>query len=195
MKINEIFYSLQGEGYYTGVPAVFVRFAGCNLRCPFCDTDFNDYTEMTEAEIVEEILKYKCPIVILTGGEPTIQITDDFIHLLHLNSLYVCIETNGTRHVPENINWVTVSPKHLYTKSNYILKEANEVKVVMDDKIQDSEFNTLLDQIKARYYYIQPCDTGRKKLNKKIIERCVNFVKDNPKWRLSLQTQKILDIR
>ena len=82
MKINEIFYSIRGEGYHTGTPAVFVRFSGCNLRCPFCDTDFHDYKEMTEDEIVAEVCKYPATLCVITGGEPSLQLTETLVHKL-----------------------------------------------------------------------------------------------------------------
>ena len=96
-KINEIFYSLQGEGYHTGTPAVFIRFSGCNLKCDFCDTRHEEGEMMTDEDIVNEIGKYPAVMVILTGGEPSLWIDDAFIDLLHHAGKYVCIETNGTK--------------------------------------------------------------------------------------------------
>lgn len=92
-KINEIFYSLQGEGYHTGTPAVFIRFSGCNLKCDFCDTRHEEGEMMTDEDIVNEIGKYPAVMVILTGGEPSLWIDDAFIDLLHRAGKYVCIET------------------------------------------------------------------------------------------------------
>ena len=110
-KINEIFYSLQGEGYHTGTPAVFIRFSGCNLKCSFCDTQHEAGTLMTDDEIIAEVSKYPAVTVILTGGEPSLWIDDALIDRLHKAGKYVCIETNGTRPLPESIDWVTCSPK------------------------------------------------------------------------------------
>ena len=110
-RINEIFYSLQGEGYHTGIPAVFVRFSGCNLRCPFCDTQHEEGTLMSDEDIVMEVAKYSTQIVILTGGEPGLWIDEKLVDALHHEGKYVCIETNGTCLLPENIDWVTCSPK------------------------------------------------------------------------------------
>ena len=83
MRINEIFYSLQGEGHFTGTPAIFIRFSGCNLKCSFCDTDHSHYTEMTEEEIVGEACKYPARHVVITGGEPLLQITASLTDKLH----------------------------------------------------------------------------------------------------------------
>ena len=127
MRINEIFYSLQGEGHYTGTPAVFIRFSGCNLKCPFCDTRHEEGTLMSDEEILAEVRKYPARTVILTGGEPSLWIDEAFIALLHRAGKYICIETNGTRPLPEGIDWVTCSPKQ-----GGVLKLArmDEVKVV-----------------------------------------------------------------
>lgn len=192
MKVNEIFYSLQGEGYYAGKAATFVRFSICNLKCPFCDTDFKQYKEMTEEEIVAEVVKNPANLVVFTGGEPALQLTFSLVNKLHDNMKYVAVETNGTHALPVNVDWITVSPKNAYVgeKAKPVLSVANEVKVVFDSKHEVSDCN-----IAARHYYVQPCDTGNKEQNKEIIAQCVEFVKQNPKWTLSLQTQKILNVR
>lgn len=192
MRVNEIFYSLQGEGYNTGTAAVFVRLAGCNLKCPFCDTDFKSYVEMTEDEIVDEVAKYRTFLVVITGGEPTLQLTELLVAKLHRKHFKVAIETNGTRPVPQNVDWVTVSPKQEYVGASGTptLKVADEVKVVFDGVKEISDYG-----IAALYYYVQPCDTGDAERNAEIINQCVEFIKKNPKWKLSLQTQKILNVR
>lgn len=105
-KVNEIFYSIQGEGYHTGTPAVFVRFSGCNLKCPFCDTQHEDGILMSDEEILSEVGKYPAVMVILTGGEPSLWIDREFVDRLHRIGKYVCIETNGTRSLPNNIGIV-----------------------------------------------------------------------------------------
>ena len=110
-KINEIFYSLQGEGFHTGTPAVFVRFSGCNLRCSFCDTRHEEGVMMTDEEIVEKVSSFPARIVILTGGEPSLWIDKALISRLREAGKQICIETNGTRPLPDGIDWVTCSPK------------------------------------------------------------------------------------
>lgn len=193
MKINEIFYSLQGEGYFTGQAAVFVRFALCNLKCPFCDTNFKSYTEMSEDEIIDEVNKYKSNFIVLTGGEPTLQITQSFIDKLHDNGKYITIETNGTNEIPWNIDWITCSPKSPYVNALIRLNEADEIKLVVDDKIDI--FNVSQDLPVSKHYYLQPCDTGDKVQNELNIKKCIDYIKARPWWRLSLQTQKILNVR
>lgn len=193
MKVNEIFYSIQGEGAHAGYPAIFVRFSGCNLKCPFCDTDFKKYTEMDEYEIVLEVMKqsFSCKYVVLTGGEPTLQVNSKLLELLHNKGYFVAIETNGTNEIPAGVDWVTCSPKYQFVNNGKLaIKRCNELKLVYTGKNEVSDFG-----IKADYYYLQPCDTGDKKENGFIIWKLVDFVKQNPRWKIGLQTQKILEVR
>ena len=191
-KVNEIFYSLQGEGRWAGRAAIFIRFSGCNLKCPFCDTDFKSYRELTAKDILAELLEYsQCNFVVLTGGEPTLQVTEEFVDMLHSNGYYVAMETNATRDVPYNVDWVTASPKKAYVKEGVVLlKKADEVKVVFDGVREPETFG-----IEAEEYYVQPCDTGDSFKNKLIVQQCVRWVENYPQWKLSLQQQKILKVR
>lgn len=188
MKINEIFYSLQGEGHYTGTPAVFVRFAGCNLKCSFCDTDFTSFTEMTEDDIVRETGQYPANHIVITGGEPTLQITASLVAKLHKAGKCVQIETNGTNVLPEgcNIDWVTCSPKYKAVRLQHI----DELKVVFEGQDMSQ-----YDCLTATEYRLQPCDTQDEGKNKEILRQTIDFILKNPKWKLSLQTHKILNVR
>lgn len=190
--VNEIFYSLQGEGRWAGRAAIFIRFSGCNLKCPFCDTDFKAYKKMTAKDILGECLKYShCNFIVLTGGEPTLQVGTEFVDMLHANGYYVAMETNATREVPINVDWVTASPKKAYVAEGGVwLTKADEVKVVYDGVHEPSTFG-----IDANEYYVQPCDTGNPERNLSIIKKCVEWVENHPKWKLSLQQQKILNVR
>lgn len=191
-KINEIFYSIQGEGYHSGVPAVFVRFSGCNLKCPFCDTKHTEGQYMSDAEIVAEVAKYPAKYVIFTGGEPSLFLDNVLCTLLHQQGKYICVESNGTQPIRGNIDFLTLSPKFEFVKSAEIIHEqCDELKVVWTGENDMS----LYDKIEATHYFIQPCDTGYIKTNNEIISQVVNYCKENPKWRISLQTQKILNIR
>ena len=194
LRINEIFYSIQGEGRHAGRAAIFVRFAGCNLQCPFCDTNHTNYFQIEEEKLVEYLLQQNFPaqFVVLTGGEPTLQITDEFINLLHCKGFEIAIETNGTHEIKQSIDWITISPKFEYVGRLAQLKQlkANEVKIIVDENSRINDCG-----IQADYYYIQPCDTGDAERNQKIYERCINFIKENPKWKLSIQLQKILRVQ
>ncbi|MDR0938464.1 MAG: 7-carboxy-7-deazaguanine synthase QueE [Mediterranea sp.] len=179
-KINEIFYSLQGEGYYTGTPAVFVRFSGCNLECDFCDTLHEEGTMMTDDEILDRVGQYPARTVVLTGGEPSLQIDDELIRRLHAAGKYVTIETNGTHPVPTAIDWVTCSPK---AGTKLRVGRMDEVKVVYRGQDVDAYAS-----LPAKHFFLQPCSGGN-------IAETVERVMGDPRWRLSLQTHKLIDIR
>lgn len=188
MRINEIFYSLQGEGHYTGTPAIFIRFSGCNLQCGFCDTHHSTGNEYTEAEILTAIAHYPARRVILTGGEPTLQLTRSFITALHNAGYKVHVETNGTNNLPAPVDWLVCSPK----SPDITLKDIDELKIVF----QTPEFDmTPYEGISAKEYYLQPCDTKDPQKNQQITNAAIQYIKANPKWRLSLQIHKILNIR
>lgn len=202
-RVNEIFYSLQGEGVNAGRAAVFVRLSGCNLKCPFCDTNFKDNTIMDADDIINAIGKAignnSLPsLCVITGGEPTLQLgypLDELVDVLHHAGMQVCIETNGTRPMPDTIDFVTVSPKSPYIENaECTIKKCTEVKVIMTDNISVEEIRSF-EQIEADYYFVQPCDVGFLEPNRKNMQRCVEFVKSHPNWRLSLQQQKILNVR
>lgn len=178
-KINEIFYSLQGEGFYTGTPSVFVRFSGCNLSCSFCDTAHQNGTPMTDEEILKEVLRYPAEHVILTGGEPSLWIDGHLIKLLHEAGKYICIETNGTHALPQGIDWVTCSPKE---GGQVVLNRMDEIKVVYEG--QDIE---PYEHYHATHFFLQPC-SGQN------IAQTVDCVLAHPRWRLSLQTHKLIHI-
>lgn len=125
-RVNEIFYSLQGEGRWMGRPAVFLRMSGCNLRCPFCDTDFKGYKEMTAEEIADACAQKggECQFIVITGGEPTLQVDATLTQTLHAKGFYLAMETNGTHPIPEGIDWVTCSPKGDFTEGGAVDRES-----------------------------------------------------------------------
>ena len=181
-KINEIFYSLQGEGFHTGTPAVFIRFSGCNLRCPFCDTRHEEGTFMSDEQLIEALADYPCRMVILTGGEPSLWIDEALIERLHQAGKYICIETNGTHPLPQGIDWITCSPKQ---GTHLALTRANELKIVLTDNTAPEHW---LTQIQADHLFLQPCSCQN-------TEQVVDYILLHPHWRLSLQTHKYLHIR
>ena len=190
-RINEIFYSLQGEGANTGVPAVFVRFSGCNLRCSFCDTQHQDGTMMSDEEIIAEVMRYpQARIVVLTGGEPSLFIDEAFISKLKTaTGKTITIETNGTNALPEGIDWVTLSPKTGFDGGDLqplLLTECDELKVVYVGQRLEEYFG-----IKAREYYLQPCYCNDEELRKAIVRATIEAVMRDSRWRLSLQTHRI----
>lgn len=198
MRINEIFYSLQGEGHFTGTPSVFVRFSGCNLSCPFCDTAHQGAIEMTEEEIIASVTAFPATHTVITGGEPTLQLTETLVRALHHAGRAVQIETNGSRPLPpgliEAIDWITVSPKFGAAPA---IQRVDELKVVFD--MDHPEHIAALDAVATRVpgtYYLQPCHlSGNEPYNAENLRACISYIMAHPKWRLSLQTHKILNIR
>ncbi|MBT9143892.1 MAG: 7-carboxy-7-deazaguanine synthase [Dehalococcoidia bacterium] len=190
MRVVEIFNSIQGEGAYTGYAASFVRLAGCNLRCHWCDTreswDLSNGYELETIEIANICLRR---IVIITGGEPLLHDLAPLVTILHDRGQRVHLETNGTLPLPDGINldWVTVSPKFL---SGYALKPqiVNEVKLVMDDHVNDRLIAHLLKCYSL--VYLQP-----ESMNPQSISRCLEFIDKYPELKLSLQIHKILNIK
>ena len=187
-RVNEIFYSLQGEGANTGTPAVFVRFSGCNLSCFFCDTDFSSYSEMSVEDIVRAVEAFPARLVVLTGGEPALQIDRQLIDALHAVNKFIAIETNGTRPLPEGIDFITISPKET---GKTVLSKADEVKVVFLGQDVENYHNT----IAASHYFLQPCSQEKDGAITSNTEDVIRYILEHPHWGLSLQTHKILNIR
>ncbi len=207
-SIKEIFYTLQGEGAHAGRPAVFCRFSGCNLWtgresdrasavCQFCDTDFvgtdgeGGGKFKTPAELAATInalwpetytaSKY----VVFTGGEPLLQLDPALIDAMHAVGFTIAIETNGTLPVPPGVDWICVSPK---MGSELVVAKGNEIKVVIPQANQDLSVYEKLD---FENFYVQAMDGPLAEFNTRLaIETC----KRNPKWKLSLQTHKLLQI-
>ena len=213
-RINEIFYSLQGEGFNTGRAAVFVRFSGCNLRCPFCDTDFSTFQLLTAQEILSAVRSHlpfsvssgsaaappffagsgsaaapqkapPLPLVVLTGGEPSLQADAPLIDTFHQHGFTVAMESNGTHLPPINIDWLTISPK-----AHTVVTHCNELKCIFDEQ----GWVEVPANITADHYFLQPCDVGDPVRNARITAACVNYIKQHPRWRLSLQTHKLINI-
>lgn len=190
MRVVEIFNSIQGEGAYTGYTASFVRLAGCNLRCRWCDTseswDINNGYELKAIEIAKKCLRR---IVIITGGEPLLHDLSPLIAILHGQGQRVHLETNGTLPLPvgTNLDWVTVSPKFY---SGYTLKpqKIDEVKLVVDEHVTDQLIAHLLKCYPL--VYVQP-----ESMKPYSTRRCLEYIDKYPELKLSLQIHKILKIK
>ena len=200
-RVNDIFYSLQGEGRNTGRAAVFVRFAGCNLHCTFCDTNFDTYQEMTAPDIIatvrekSNVCEAPLPLIVLTGGEPTLQADDTLVEQLHQAGYVVAMESNGTLPPPKGIDWLTISPKSL--RKGGASFRCDELKIVFDVETPQLLSGLELtpdDDGHLPLLYLQPCDTGHHERNKRITAACVDYIKQHPQWRLSLQTHKLIGI-
>jgi 7-carboxy-7-deazaguanine synthase len=207
-SIKEIFYTLQGEGAHAGRPAVFCRFAGCNLWtgresdratavCQFCDTDFvgtdgergGKFAQAASlAAEIDSLWPASYPAskyVVFTGGEPLLQLDAALIDAMHGAGFMIAIETNGTLPVPDGVDWVCVSPK---MGSTLVQKRGNEIKVVVPQTGQDLDAYAGLE---FEHFFVQPMDGPLAEHNTRLaIETC----KRNPQWKLSLQTHKLLQI-
>ncbi len=206
-RIKEIYFTQQGEGKNTGKDFVFVRFAGCNLWsgkekhrasaiCKFCDTDFygTDGVNGGIYETKDLVTKIKSLWiskdseirVVLTGGEPLLQVNDSLITALKKANIYIAIETNGTLKAPKGIDWICMSPK---ANTDIQLTEGSEIKVIYpQENLDPTDFNNM----NFSNYYIQPMDSKDYEAN---VSKSVEFCMQNSNWRLSLQTHKILGIR
>jgi 7-carboxy-7-deazaguanine synthase len=210
-SVKEIFYTLQGEGAQAGMPAVFCRFAGCNLWsgreidrpsaiCRFCDTDFvgTDGTlggKYSTADSLAERIASLWPstderhrMVVLTGGEPLLQVDSGLIEALHAREFRISVETNGTITAPNGIDWLCVSPK---AGSDWIQKQGNELKLVYPQDGLRPE-NLTLSTLRFEHFLLQPMDGPDAGSN---AEAAVEYCLANPEWRLSVQTHKVLKIR
>lgn len=189
LRVNEIFYSLQGEGHFTGTPAVFVRLSGCNLRCPFCDTDHHASVGMTYAQVVEHVAAFPSRHVVVTGGEPSMQLTGAFIDALHAAGCFVQVETNGTLPLPPSVDWVTCSPKD----APVVLDRIDELKVVYSGQPMDGYAPLMAI---AAEWRLQPCDVpGDAAASERNLRAAIAYALAHPRWRLSLQTHKLISIR
>ena len=195
-KVIEIFSSIQGEGALIGMPTTFVRFAGCNLRCPWCDTGYSweNLSNATEHCIESIIDLCDKDTVVLTGGEPCLNNLEPLIDALHAAGKFVCIETNGTQPTPMNADWVTCSPK---PQSNYLIHgecHFNELKYVVDDNFDLSCIPPEKLQTCGEVW-LQPCDCGSDKAaTQKSIDRCLNLVMKNKALRMGIQMHKIYNV-
>lgn len=198
--INEIFYSPQGEGIRAGTMNIFIRFAGCNMLCSMkkgpkspggfdCDTEFQSGRGMEPKEILKfcREIAPACRNIILTGGEPTLQVDAGLIEFLRDEGYYTAIETNGSRPVPPGINWITVSPK----VAEHAIRQtyADEVKYVRG-------YGQALPRtrVNAKHYLISPAFDGTE-LDRKTLKWCVGLCKQDPRWRLSVQQHKNWKVR
>ena len=209
-SVNEIFYTLQGEGTHAGRPAVFCRFAGCNLWtgrepdrasaiCTFCDTDFvgigRDGGQFATAEELADAVAACWPdageggltrFVVCTGGEPLLQLDDAAIDALHRRGFTVAVETNGTRPLPRGLDWVCVSPK---SGAPLVVRGGDELKLVYPQHGAGPE---RFGHLEFRHFLLQPMDGPARTAN---TGAAMQYCLDHPQWRLSLQTHKALGIR
>ena len=205
--VKEIYYTLQGEGSRTGRPSVFCRFSGCNLWtgieadreksiCSFCDTDFlgtdgpgggkhKDIKSLINKIDSEWPKSQPNKYVVFTGGEPALQITKALVYALQIKGFEVAIETNGTVELPDNIDWVTVSPK---ADTKISVTSGNELKLVFPQTENNPDNFIHMD---FEEFYLQPKDDDERNIN---TQKTIQYCLENPEWKLSLQTHKYMGI-
>ena len=205
--IKEIYYTIQGEGFYTGRPAIFIRFSGCNLWtglekdsedaiCYWCETNFICTDVLNggkySAEEVKKIIKTlwpedlaENPYVVCTGGEPLLQMDDKFIRMVHETGFEIGIETNGTILPPADIDWICVSPK---ANTDLLLIKGDELKIVFP---QDGIKPKVHEGHDFDHFFLQPMDGPDLKSN---TQKAKEFIALHPQWKLSIQSHKILCI-
>lgn len=201
--VKEVFYTLQGEGANLGRPAVFIRFAGCNLwsgreedrataTCRFCDTDFVGGTKYASAtELVADAVKIWGPhhfgrMVVLTGGEPLLQVDKELLHALKKEEFYTAVETNGTQRLPGVVDWVCVSPK--MANEHLLLRGADELKIVYPQKhIKLEDYTTF----SAGHFWLSPMAGPDLERN---TADAAEYCKAHPEWRLAIQAHKFWNV-
>jgi len=210
-SVKEMYYTLQGEGAQAGRPAVFLRFAGCNLWsgrekdratavCRFCDTDFIGTDgpgggKFVEASELAAVVAARWPrssarhrYVVCTGGEPLLQLDKELINALHGHDFEIAVETNGTILVPEGVDWICVSPK---ASARLAQRHGNELKLVFpqtEPQVAPDNF----EELSFDFFFLQPLDGPDLAAN---TQRAISYCMSNPKWRLSVQSHKLLGIR
>ncbi len=223
-SVKEVFYSLQGEGFHSGRPAIFCRMSNCNLWtgremdrenaiCQFCDTDFigtdgQNGGRFASAEALcqhllsfwpqknhqkfslplKGALKRASPFVVLTGGEPLLQVDDALIRTLHQYQFEIAIETNGTKHAPKGIDWVCMSPK---ANAPILLESGDELKLVYP---QPELLPEQVEHLNYQHFYLQPMDDADPNTQQNNLKQAIDYCLKHPKWQLSLQTHKLLGI-
>jgi len=188
-KVNEIFHSLQGEGFWTGTPMTFIRLSGCNLSCNFCDTEYETSMGMTEEEIFKEV---RHTHICITGGEPTEQYLHPLLDLLGKHTLH--IETNGTNPIPYEGVWITVSPKRSHLHADAFV--ADEMKFLCGKELPDWKeliMDIMPHTSTSTELYIMPIHGENTELNTK---RAIQYVMDHattfPMFKLTVQQHKLL---
>lgn len=188
--VNEIFYSIQGEGKRAGEPSIFIRLSKCNLRCSFCDTEFESGKAMSIQQILKQIAQFACRWIIWTGGEPSLQLSDEIVDFFKQKGYFQAIETNGTHAVPAGIDYITCSPKQQFRKIRTYISHVDELRfpIQKDDPLPDISCLP-----KAKAYLLSPVFDGSRVV-KENVDYCIELAKQNPPWALSVQMHKLIEI-
>lgn len=193
--VMEHFYTIQGEGFYSGCAAYFVRLGGCDVGCTWCDVkeswDPEKHEKFSSDQILQWIVDAKASLCIITGGEPLMHDLSDLTLLLHKNGIQINIETSGTSPISGHLDWITFSPKRFKKPLPEFYARANELKIIVahpNDLRWGEEFASQVSN--KCHLYLQP----EWSKEKEVLPKMIDFVKANPSWKISLQTHKYMGI-
>ncbi|MFN8153118.1 MAG: 7-carboxy-7-deazaguanine synthase QueE [Bacteroidia bacterium] len=195
LPVMEAFYTIQGEGYYSGRPAYFVRLGGCDVGCSWCDVkeswDKDAHPLLPINKIVENALRTPSRFVVITGGEPAIYDLTDLVRLFKSEGFYVAIETSGAYPLRGEIDWICLSPKKFKAPLDEMIKRADELKVIINHPSDFEWAGKYAEMVKENcQLYLQP----EYERFHRHIGPIIDYVKQRPEWRISLQTHKIINV-
>ncbi|MDR2040817.1 MAG: 7-carboxy-7-deazaguanine synthase QueE [Tannerella sp.] len=192
LNVKEIFYSLQGEGGRQGEASIFIRLSGCNLRCDFCDTDDSGGTVMETGEALAHIRAFPCQWIVWTGGEPTLQLTDEILALFKRAGYRQAIESNGHKPLSPLLDYTVVSPKGTTDYAKRVNPRVSEIRL----PVRKGDLLPALSALpEARHYFLSPVFAAEAAVTRANINYCVEQIKRRPEWRLSLQIHKLIGIQ
>lgn len=193
-KINEIFESIQGEGYYSGEPVIFIRLAGCSMGCEWCDTKYCQevHYSLTTEQVMSYIEKHFVKKrIVITGGEPFEQDLEQLVQTLAHYGYNISIETNGAHEIPTQVSqasWITVSPKKSVLSTS--LRAADEIKLVISNEEDISRAKQLISYYSPKYFYLQP-ESGKEAATNLCVKTCL----EDPRFKLSAQLHKLINVK
>ena len=191
LKVKEIFYSLQGEGGRQGEASIFIRLSGCNLHCDFCDTDFSGGADMTYEQILSQIRYFPCQWIVWTGGEPTLQLTDECLLFFKREGFHQAIESNGSKRLSALLDYTVVSPKGQTDEAHVINPRVDEIRLPVRENDSIPPIESLPE---ANHFFLSPVFSENSLKTKANIDYCVQQIMQNTQWRLSLQIHKLIGI-
>jgi len=194
LKVVEIFRSIQGEGANAGMDATFIRLAGCNMKCSYCDTDFSKGKTYPIDELLKGLQRLGSKNIIWTGGEPTLQLNREIISVFKQKDYYQAIETNGSNPVPKGIDYIACSPKVGLNVLKKNIEHADEFRYPFGVNVKEPP--AIHELPPAKHYFVSPIFDGTRKnhLNKSNLKGCLEFIKAHPEWKISVQVHKLLNI-
>lgn len=196
LPVVEDFYSLQGEGAHSGIPAYFIRLAGCNVCCSFCDSketwNAANFPDVKLSELVDKVLLTNAKNVVITGGEPMLHTLDDLCKLMHKSGLFCWLETSATEPLSGTWDWICVSPKVNTTLNSDFYDKADEIKLVISNEADFEFAENCSKMFSPKALRFLQCEWNS---TEKMQEKIILYIKENPQWRLSVQVHKHLHLR